>query len=147
MSRDVNPFAVVSVFLLGSLIGGAAALLLGTDEEGQTHPRLKNKLKGTKNRLLAGEEWVADLANNAAGEVAKAFTNAREKIKAEVEMLEEKFGEVDKTKYSKAVNEIVDQMKEIGEVTTNQAKVISKYLMDDYQQLAVNPKKTAKKRK
>ena len=146
MSRDTNPFAILSVFFLGTIMGGIGALILGTDERGEIKPKVKTKIKYAKQSLSAGEDWVSYKAHEAAGEVTDALTKAKSQLKAKVEELGAKFGKVDKSKYAKAVGEVISTMKSVGEVTSEQAKVVRKYLLDDYQTVATAIMKPARKK-
>jgi methyl-accepting chemotaxis protein len=146
MSRDNHPFSILSIFFFGTILGSIAALLLSTDEKGEMKGKVKTKIKYAKNRISAGEDWLTDLANDAAAEVASAFNQAKTKVQDRVELMRDKLGNVDKSKYTKAVAEVVTAMKDIGEVTAEQAKTITKYLLDDYQTLAAKPKQSTRKK-
>jgi hypothetical protein len=63
-----------------------------------------------------------------------------------VEELSARFGKVDRSKYTKAVGEVMSTMKAVGEVTAEQARAIRKYLLDDYQTVVTAVKKTARKK-
>jgi hypothetical protein len=139
MANESHPFEVVSVLIFGAAVGAASALFFSTNDEGTVKPKIKAKIKLFKRRLQAGEEWVSDKAGEAAAQVSKALDEAKVKIEAKVADLKLRFGEVDKEKYAQAVNEVLEQMKEVGEVTNSQAKTISKYLMEDYQTMAAAP--------
>jgi hypothetical protein len=143
MANGSGPFAVLSVFLFGVVAGGVTALLLGTDDNGNTKAAVKARIKYTKDHIGEGELWIRNQAGEVADYLEEKFAGAQKMLEAKLKVIRERYGKIDQEKYAKAVNEVVDQLKSSGEVTLSQAKTISKYLMDDYHTLAVVPAKKA----
>lgn len=143
MARDAGPFAVLSVFFLGIVAGGAAALLLATDDKGNTKGMVRVRIKNTKSRLGEGSLWLRNQAEDIAEYLEEQFAMAKKMLDKKLTVLRERYGKIDRAKYSKAVNEVVSQLKDTGDVTLSQAKTISQFLMDDYQTLAEVPEKKA----
>lgn len=153
MSRDDHPFAAVSIFLFGVVVGGITALLAGTDEAGNTRPDVKKKIKLSKQRLVEGGQWAQERTEAIIDYAGELVTSAKKQLAEKLQEIQKKYGEIDKAKYAEAVKEVVEQMKEVGGVTVSQAKTLSKYMMDDYQVLAAaipkketSPKKAAGKK-
>jgi len=143
MARDAGPFAVLSVFLLGIVAGGVTALLLGTDDKGNTKGALKARIKETKDHIGEGSLWLRNQAGEIAEYVEDQYAKAEKMLEKKLEALRARYDTIDRAKYSKAVSEVVDKMKTTGEVTVSQAKTISQFLLDDYHTLAEEPAKKA----
>jgi hypothetical protein len=143
MARDAGPFAVLSVFLVGVVAGGVTALLLGTDDKGNTKGALKARIKYTKDHIGEGGLWLRNQAGEIADYVGDQYGKAEKMLEKKLVVLKERYDQIDRAKYSQAVNEVVEKMKTTGEVTVTQAKTISQFLMDDYHTLAEAPVKKA----
>lgn len=148
MACDNNPFVGVSIFLFGVVVGGAAALMAGTDKDGKTRPEVQKKIKESKLKLIEGGRWAQARTGELVDYAEEFMAGAKKQLAQKLAELRDKYGQIDKTKYAQAVQEVVEQMRATSGVTVAQAKTLSKYMMDDYQVLAAaTPKKTSTAKK
>jgi hypothetical protein len=126
---------------VGIVVGIVGALLVSTDEEGKTRKPVQSTVKKTKAALSGEEVRVKDWVQSAAEQAQETFGKARTQLSSKLVALKDNAGMVNKDKYTKAVSEVVAQLKSAGEVTVSQVKMLKDFLLQDYQDLTTEAKK------
>lgn len=155
-NKYAGPVTGLVILGVGAVLGGAAALLLGTDDKGEMKPLLKKKVKQAKQKLGEGADWAKETAGELAEKIPanlkKAYQSAQRAVADKVALAKAALEQVDREKYATFVNEVVENMKRAGSVAGTEAARLKTYLMEDYQLVttaptAAKPKRAASKRK
>lgn len=132
--------------LVGAVLGAILAFLFGTDDKGETKKEVKATVKKSKEAIKKADK------KKIIAQVDKTAKQLTKHVEEAVKMFENKFGDVkktfanvDKSKYQKAVNELIAELKKSGKNTGKQLTDIKDFLMADYSK--VTNKDTKKKGK
>jgi gas vesicle protein len=137
MYRDRGGWGVF--LMLGALIGAVAALLLGTDEEGNTKKPVKVKVKKTKVYLHDFKQDHLDPVKEVFGEKTReakaAFDEAVERFENKLAAVKGSIESLDRDKYNEVVNDVIADLKKSSGMTTGQLKRLGSYLKNDYSEI------------
>lgn len=132
-------------FLTGLVVGGVAALILATDDKGNTRPEVKNRLAIGKARAKAELAKVREVLNESWEGLNSTYLKAKHDLSIKLEQIKKNAGTIDKARYLQAVNEVMDGLKTSGSVTAAQMGNIKTFLVEDYSKLATAPEPSPKK--
>src|SRR3990167_3500099 len=131
--------------LFGSILGAIAAFLFGTNKEGDTTKEVNSAVKKTKASIRkVDKKKVLNQIDKTAKQLGKHAEEAVKLIEKKLSDLKKTVSSIDKTKYQKAVEEVIAELKKTGKTTGKQVGEIKNFLMADYAKVA---KKVVKKGK
>jgi gas vesicle protein len=135
-------------FIIGALIGAFLALMFGTDENGNTKKSVKVKVKQTKDGMREFKEEridpVIQVFEEKTKEAKAKFDMAMEDLTGKLAALKENVKNLDREKYMKLVDEVVEDMKKTGEYTSGQLSRLKTYMATDYKEITAEAAKKTK---
>ncbi len=156
MNNKKSPFGVG--VLIGAVLGGVAAYFLSPKSGKENRTMAKEKIDEIKKRVEGKrlDEIVKEIFGMASEEGEKMYTRAREDLNSRLDMIKESINEIDRGKYSSIVEEVIENLKNEGEVHKERLSRLQEYLMDrwdiaqeegkkDTKRIAGDVKKAAKK--
>ncbi len=138
--RSKGPIAGMFIFLFGTLLGGIIALFAATDEEGETREEIKFRLKVSKARVRGDVERIKELVADTASEVTHMYEEARVRLEKKLADMKTNIEDVDFERYSKAVNDVISEMRRSGSATATQLSKMQTYMLEDYSAVTSEPK-------
>lgn len=132
-------------FLSGLVIGGITALIVATDDKGETRPEVKSRIALGKAKARAELVKVKEILNESWESLNQHYTKAKHDLSLKLEQIKKNVGDIDKDRYLQAVNEVVAEMKKSGTATNEQLGNIKTFLVEDYSKLAASPAPEPKK--
>lgn len=142
MSKSRGGFLSFLSMLVGLILGGLAALLLTTDETGDTKAPVKTKIKTLKTKLREASESdrVKKIFGQTSQEATTRYRQAKDLLISKLGQLKEAVESIDKDKYKSVVETVMADLKKDGAMTATQLKKLAGYLQADYKKLAAKPK-------
>lgn len=137
--RNYGPTLGSLGFLVGAVIGGITAIMLITDETGNTLPEVKNRIALGKARARAEMQKVRGILNESWESLNQHYLKAKHSLILKLEQLKKTAVSIDKTRYMEAVNDVVTEMKKSGTATAEQLTNIKTFLAEDYHRLTTAP--------
>lgn len=138
--RAKGPVYGMLIFLFGTIFGGLMALFAATDDEGETREEVKFRLKLSKARIKGDVERIKELVADTAAEVTQMYEDARIMLEKKLADMKTNLEEVDFERYSKAVNEVIAEMRRSGGATATQLSKMQTYMLEDYGTVTSEPK-------
>ncbi len=112
MSKDINSF--MTGLVVGALAGTAAGILMAPKSGAETREDIKQFAGDVRDRTL------------------DMYTKARKSVERKVKSLKDLGEKIDETKYSKLVEEVVDEYKQKDLLSSEAAKDLGKQLKKDW---------------
>ena len=125
------------LLILGAIIGAIAALFFSTTEEGETKDVVKKKVKVLKTKLaeVKENEQVKKIFGKNSDELLDLFRDTKDELVNRLAKIKGSLDKIDKKKYTDAVNEVIKDLKNNSQVTSDQLNKMKKYLTEDYKKL------------
>lgn len=125
------------IFMIGAAIGALVALLMATDEEGETKKPVKGKLKKVKTKIKENPEAERLLAifGEKSAKVQETYSEAVGMLNEKLTSFKGSVGEIDKSKYTAIVDEVVSDMKTASTMTATQLKKLKSFMLQDFEKL------------
>lgn len=135
-------------FLVGITAGALAALLVATDEAGNTKKAVKAKVAGAKQKVKANAdlERVKVIFGKSTKEAQRMYAVAASSLKTKVDELKDSYEMIDKKRYSDAVSQVVAEFKKNNRSTSKELTKLKEYFLEDYQRLSKTAKKPVNKK-
>lgn len=137
MGKNNSKFGLALV--VGAAAGYAASLFM-SDKARKAHKQaVTSKVDELASKLLSekDKEKAKDLFESTVENADKQLVKIKTELAKNITAAHKTLGEVDKKKYSKAVEKTIDSLKKKGKLNTKELKKVKDYLEADYSNFKV----------
>lgn len=132
---------------IGAILGGITAFFLTpkTGKENREMAKKKWHELHTNLKTKSKEEIVKEIFGSVSKEGKKLYELAQKEMNKKLEELKEKYPALDKEKYMKVVNEVVERLKEEKDATQSRIADLGEFLKSRWEYVSQEGKKDIKK--
>ncbi|OGK57142.1 hypothetical protein A3J15_00150 [Candidatus Roizmanbacteria bacterium RIFCSPLOWO2_02_FULL_38_10] len=133
--------------IFGMISGAVAGLLLAPKTGKKMRKELSKAANEIRDRLEESDikTTVREIFDDVTEKSFEIFEDSMDTLSTKLSEVSEKWQTIDKEKYSTAVKEVIDQVKDIHKVPENTLLKLKKYLENDFEKLATSKKTTTQK--